>query len=183
MVHWVAYLHRRIFLATLLLLTLCQACQQQPNPAPTVERPDTVANAQPPQQDSIQEDRKMPFEFDIDTLYHGQIPSPSTGYYGEFTGEEPWWSIHFQGKTLVWRNPETADVVKEKVTFSMEAYTGFVVAFQSSHLFGIVKRSCDDACNYCGIVDSTYMPMDIYFNAAGRTHVGCGKLKGVDLRR
>jgi hypothetical protein len=169
-------------LATLLLLTLCQACQQQPAPPPVPNKIDSATITMQPLTDTIDEDAKQPFEYDIDTLYHGQAPGPSTGYYGEFGGDEPYWSILFQGKQLAWVDPEKGDTITEPVRFSSEANIGFVVAFHSNHLFGIVKRSVADGCGYA-ISDTSYLPMDIYFNAAGRTHIGCGNLKGVDLRR
>ena len=168
-------------LAALLLLVLCQACQQQPATPPTTNTIDSTAITKQPITDSIDPDAKQPFEYDIDTLYHGQAPNPSTGYYGEFGGDEPMWRLNFKGKKLVWLSA-TGTNLEEKVTFANEANVGFLVGFKSAHLYGVVSRSLGDTCFY-SIYDAPYLPMEIYFSADGETYGGCGILKGVDLRR
>lgn len=169
-------------ISLLLLVNLSSACKDSiPDGHAHVETdslerkgPNKAAPAAASRQDSKHQQ-------EIDSLYGGQVPGPATGYYGSFAGDEPFWSIEFKGKTLVWENYEQA-AVEEPVTFSVEASRGFQVAFRSEQLFGIVVRSIQDTCMYA-VTEEPYLPMDICFSVNGKTYAGCGILRGVDLRR
>lgn len=92
---------------------------------------------------------------------------------GYFVGTEPFWNMKISDNHFIMHNIN--DLLQDTLTPSKKQAHTETYAFQSKHVYGIVRASNNGGC-ILDITEDEDATHEIYFSYKNVTYMGCGKL-------